>query len=223
MVEDPEMIRTQMQQTRASLTEKLEALEHQVVHTVQEATCAVAETVDTIKEAAQDTVGTVKETVHDTVETVREAFDVKLQFQRRPWVMFGGSVVLGYLAGNMAARNPVRRASRFSVSSAADREPDRRNEFVEASAPPARNGVGHKLREAIEPELDKFKALAIGALLGVVRDAAATAFQGEVGDQLREAFDHVTERLGGQTFKHPILSEENAAAPPSRAAGIRRF
>jgi len=221
MAEDPEMIRAQMEQTRASLTEKLEALEHQVVGTVQEATSAVADTVETIKEAAQETVGTVKETVQETVETVRETFDVKLQVRRRPWFMLGGSVLLGYMAGNLLERS--RRAPRRSAELPASR--GLASLAPEPAAPPSRDRLLHKLGEALQPELDKLKGLAIGALVGALRDVTTTALGEEFGEQVRETFDNVTERLGGQPFKHRILPETDEEscspgyAPPRARSG----
>jgi len=234
MAEDPEIIRAQMERTRASLTEKLEALENQVVGTVQEATSAVAETVETIKEAAQETVGTVKETVHETVDTVRQTFDLKLQFQRRPLLVMGGSALLGYLAGSIMPRSRGQRSSPefpavCGYDSAAQEPVRARKEAEYSSPPPPRNGLGHKLSEALQPEMEKLKGIAIGALIGVVRDMTVKSVGGELGDQLRETFDDITDRLGGKTFKHPLISEperdspNRRAAPPGRAEGLRRF
>jgi len=42
-----------MKETRTALTEKLETLENQVIGSVHEATCAVSETVASVKEAVQ--------------------------------------------------------------------------------------------------------------------------------------------------------------------------
>jgi uncharacterized protein YjbJ (UPF0337 family) len=229
---DPEMIRAQMEQTRASLTEKLEALEQQVVGTVQEATSAVANTVETIKEAAQETVGTVKETVQETVDTVRQTFDVKLQFQRHPWVMFGGSMAMGYVAAGLAERSmkAPRRPAELPLSQGlAGAAPALRNsESAEPLPPrPLRNGLAHKLGEALQPELEKLKGLAIGLLMGAARDLTASAVGEELGEQLRQTFDNVTERLGGHPFRRPILQEtgeepfSRRQAPPGRAAGMR--
>jgi phosphate uptake regulator len=74
MDDSPEVIRLQMEETRASLSEKLETLEQQVVGTVQDARAAVTDTVETVKEA-----------VHETVETVKDTFDIGAQMQRHPW------------------------------------------------------------------------------------------------------------------------------------------
>ena len=93
--DDPEVIRAQMQETRTALTEKLEALEHQVVDTVQATTSTVAETVQQVKAAVEDTVGTVKDTVQSAVGGVKESvqgavssvagvFDVRRHVRRLP-------------------------------------------------------------------------------------------------------------------------------------------
>jgi ElaB/YqjD/DUF883 family membrane-anchored ribosome-binding protein len=217
-----------MEQTRASLSEKIEALEQHVVETVHGATGAVADTVDTLKEAAQETVGTVKETVQQTVRSVRDAFDVPLQVRRHPWFMVGGSVVVGYVAGSMLVPD------RSTPSS--DREPrlvdtgDGRRQALAASSPvPARAPrFSDTLGEALRPEIDKFKRLAVGASMGLLRDLVAGSVRGDWGAELRRMIDDVTERLGGKTFKEPILAERPEQEmpyqrPPGRAAGTRRF
>jgi len=115
------MIRQQMEETRSSLQEKLETLEHQVVNTVQESVAAVTDTVESVKTAVQDTVDTVKDTVQGTVDTmkdtvqgtvdsvkdtvqetvatVKEHLDVRQYVERNPWAMFLGSAAVGYIGG----------------------------------------------------------------------------------------------------------------------------
>src|SRR5262249_47026222 len=101
MDDKTEVICHNIEETRSALSDKVEALEEQVVDTVQGTTSAVAETVDTVKEAVQETVEQVRETVQGTVEAVKETFDIRLQYERHPWLMFGGSVGLGFLAGKL--------------------------------------------------------------------------------------------------------------------------
>src|SRR5262245_43281642 len=111
--EDPEVIRRQMEAQRASLAEKLDTLENKIVRTVDDAREAVAETVQTVKDSVQSSVDTVKDTVSSSVETVKETLDVRLQVQRHPWAMFGGSVAVGFVAGwalNRALRSGRRTA-----------------------------------------------------------------------------------------------------------------
>ena len=108
------MIQQQMEETRNSLSEKLETLEQQVAENVQEASRAVTDSVDTIKEtvgAVQETVAAVKETVEetvanvkgsvaDTVTSVKDTFDLSLQVREHPWMMVGASVFVGYWVGS---------------------------------------------------------------------------------------------------------------------------
>src|SRR5262249_44007838 len=126
--DDPEVIHQQMAETRAALTEKLETLENQVVETVQGATSVVADTVDSVKDVVQTTVETVKgsvetvkESVQQTVENVKQTLDVNRQVQEHPWLMFGGSVAVGFLAGYLVEQSRPR-SSRLA---AADRAPAR--------------------------------------------------------------------------------------------------
>src|SRR5947209_5600271 len=107
--EPEEVIKHQMLETRASLAEKLETLEQQVVGTVQSATTAVTDTVESVKDAVQETVEMARASVHHTVEAVKDTFDLSLQVRRHPWFMMAGSVALGYAGGcllNRAGHRP---------------------------------------------------------------------------------------------------------------------
>jgi ElaB/YqjD/DUF883 family membrane-anchored ribosome-binding protein len=112
--ESPEVIEQQMEETRQSLTDKVAALENQVVGTVQTATQVVQDTVETMKSAVQETVSTVKDTVQESVSAVKdtvqesvsavtdgvkETFDVKHHVQENPALMVGGAVVAGLITG----------------------------------------------------------------------------------------------------------------------------
>src|SRR5262249_47659347 len=113
-MENEELIRKQMEETRTSLTEKLETLEEQVVGAGKDTSSAVTgtagavkDTVSTVKDSVQDTVSTVKDTVTETVtavkdtvqegvETVKSWLDLKAHTEKHPWMVMGGSVLLGY-------------------------------------------------------------------------------------------------------------------------------
>jgi len=106
MDHEAEVIKQQMEQTRSALAEKLETLEEQVAATVRSTTEAVSDTVDAVKGAVEGTVQSVensvdavKETFSESVESVKETFNLSHQMHERPWVMMGGGVVVGYLAG----------------------------------------------------------------------------------------------------------------------------
>jgi len=90
-----------MEETRASLADKLETLEQHVVETVTGTTAAVSETVENVKDAVHETVTSVKETVQDSVASVRNAFDISRQMNEHPWLLLSGSVALGYAVGRL--------------------------------------------------------------------------------------------------------------------------
>jgi len=126
MENEPEVIRKEMQDTRTSLTEKLEALSQQVTGTVHDARAAMLDTVDTFRGVVTETVSTVKEQVTGTVDTVKqqftgtvdsmkeqvagtvdsvkETFDLEHHVVNHPLAMVGGAVALGYLGGVMLNR-----------------------------------------------------------------------------------------------------------------------
>jgi ElaB/YqjD/DUF883 family membrane-anchored ribosome-binding protein len=118
--QDIEEARHGIEETRASMTEKLELLEERVRETLEETKSAVEDIVENVKGTVDETVGAVRETVDgakstvedivenvkgtmdETVTTVKQAFDLSYQVDRHPWLMFGGAVLLGSVIGNLA-------------------------------------------------------------------------------------------------------------------------
>jgi len=214
MDKEEERIQQQMAETRASLTEKLETLEQKVVGTVEEATTAVSETVDVIKDSVQGTVTAVNETVKESVETVKDWFDVSAHVQEHPWLMVGGSVAAGYCLGTFLSRT-----SRDRAHSALPSYPWMRNnstgeprEERPREERPTVGGTQTPIKSALSnwaPEIDKLKSLALGVLFGTAREMIASSVPEHVGDQLKEIFDSVTKKVGGE----PIPSSDLAPRP----------
>jgi len=231
MDDEPEVIRQQMDDTRSSLTDKIERLEQTVGQKVQSTTAAVTCTVESVKEAVQDTVDTVKGTVHDTVdtvkstvsstvETVKDAFDVRGYFQEYPWAAFGAAVGVGFAGGVLIASG--RRApshdvselrSRGQVSIAADPSHDggsrKRPLAAQASsvAAPmhAAAGLAGEMASKFGDELGKLKGVALGAVFGLVRDWVSRSSPPAVGTKLGEVIDDVTRKLGGEPIRGNLL------------------
>ena len=106
-----------LEETRTSMTEKMELLEDRVRETIEGTRSAVEHIVDNVKGTVEETVGTmkgtvdeakstvgnlvenVKDTMDSTVTKVRQSFDLQYQVAHRPWVTFGGAVLAGYFAG----------------------------------------------------------------------------------------------------------------------------
>ncbi len=220
MENQPEMIRSEMQRTRTALTEKLEALEQCVLGTVQCTTHAVQETVTAVKDTIEDTMCTVKHSVGDTVETVKQSFDLELQAQRHPWAMVGSAVCAGYLGGLVvhqlaqghapvqgppAQETPNERVTeRWSepakVAPAAETPPAQ-------SLAPRQNTWAQSLVTNFEPEIDKLKGLAIGALFNVVKGLLHPYVPRNVEPQVVEMVDSVTRKMGGRPLQGSIMEE----------------
>jgi len=194
-----ETIQLQMQETRASLTEKLETLEQKVVGTVENATAAVTETVDAIKESVQETVATVQEGVKDGVDSVKDFVDVPAHVRRRPWLMVGGSVAVGYCIGtfllpSLQSRSTPAPASRapWLPDQSKNGGSQRRAEALPPPAPAAPEPPG-----MFAAEVAKLKGLALGVLFGTARELLVSSMPTHIGEQLKEVVDSVTIKLGG--------------------------
>jgi len=239
MAEHPEVIRKQMAETRANLTEKLEAVENLVTDSVQSTTEAVSNTVDAVKdtvenvtESVHDTVAAVKDTVTDTVQTVADTFNLKRQFDRHPWLMFGGAVAAGYLASSLFRGKSHPNGENARDTEEESRQPSSRRaaSFVEGGdwSAPQQHGAP-EYRPAPQPpqeahsepreepreerkgwfwnELGQLKNLALGTLMGLVHDMAVRSLPGQLGQKVAEQVDHLTQNLGAEPI-HGLVSED---------------
>jgi hypothetical protein len=196
-----------MEETRSHLEEKLEALENQVSDTVQTTTAAVAETVDNVKETvekASETVGTVTEAVKETVESVGDTFNLWKQAERRPWLVFGGSVLVGFLGAQLVGRSDGEREEEEEAPSPAPRS---WSAPQENPAPPPRHAEQPEPEEKswFWDELGRFKGLAVGALMGVLRDLSKRVVPEPIGNRVAEEMDHLTTQLGGEPIHGSVL------------------
>lgn len=212
MDNETEVIKHQMLETRTALTEKLEALEDRVTSTVKETTDAVEETVGAVREAVEDTVHTMKDTVHDTVESVKETFDLKHQFEQRPWMMLGGSVLVGYLGATLFDRGCATQSASngWAPLSGHGGHPEERPRPTEAK--PAEPSLWDKAVEAFGPAISKLEGLAIGAAAGVVGkmilNAAPEALRGQLGDVIND----LTTGLGGKPQPDLLRPDDSGPA-----------
>jgi len=214
MDNETEVIREQMEETRASLTEKLETLEQQVVTTVQDATSAVTETVESVKDAVQETVTTVKDTVQDTVATVKgsvqdtvdgvkETFDLRHQVEQHPWGMVAGAVALGYLGGYLLSP-PRPRVVTANIGTQYPLPVSQPTTSAPSSSEPSWwTGVS----AMFAPEIAKVKGLALGVALGIVRDSITEAAPTQMKAELGNVFDSITAKLGGEPLQAPVLPQ----------------
>jgi len=204
-MENEEVIREDMEKTREALTEKLETLEKKLVDSVQGATTAV-----------KDTMSSVKETMHEGVETVKEAVDIPAHVERQPWLMFGGSVLCGYILGtlldNRKASTTVRDHSTpqpLKSTHTSHGNGHSKREKREPAAQPKENSWF----SMIEPEVNHLKGLALGVALGTVREMLTEQIPPHLAGELRGVIDAVTKKVGGEPL--PSTDFEFAKAKES--------
>jgi len=199
MENETELIRDQMAETRTALSEKLGALEDAVLGTVEGTTRSVTETVEAVQEAVQDTVGTVKESVQETVQTVKSAFDLSEQMEKRPWLMMGGAVVVGYVGGRLLMSPDHKALPPPSDGSAAPRPPSR-TEAATAAVSSAASTTADWLEELAGPLLKQAQGLALGVLAGV----AADLIQNSAPEGMRGQLNEMVEKFASSVGTTPI-------------------
>jgi ElaB/YqjD/DUF883 family membrane-anchored ribosome-binding protein len=179
--QDSAEMRHEIDSTRSAMADKLEALENRVMDTVQSA-----------QEAVQDSLQGAK----DTVASVKRTFDIKHQIEQRPWTIMGGCLLVGLALGHLMPRGrpqslkaPGRRAEHGNDATAGP-APRFRTE------PPSQPGVLEPFRE----EIDKVKGIAIGYVLGLVRDSIKDTVP-QLATQIGELLDGITTKLGGEPIQ----------------------
>jgi len=202
------VIRDEMEQTRANLAEKLGALENQVRETVSGATEAVSSTVEGVKD--------VVSSVSETVETVTETFNVTRQVEQHPWMAVGAAMATGFVLAQVIGRPshlaegappatspppaPPQPAASHHATSQATGAPQPTQQHHES-------GVMHSL-EAMLPDMkgvmgtvvSSLGGLAVGGLMGVIREMAARGLPPEWKGDVSRLIDQVTTQLGGKTL-----------------------
>jgi len=202
-----EVIRDEMEQTRANLAEKLGALENQVRETVSGATEAVSSTVEGVKE--------VVSTVSETVESVTETFNVSKQFEQHPWMAFGAAVATGFVIAQVIGRSSHPAPAHVpSPSPALDLPPRPAAASTSAAHQPRQaegtgeeSGLMHSLKSALpdvsgvmNTMVSNLGGLAVGSLMGVIREMAAQGLPREWQGEVTKLVDQVTTQLGGKVL-----------------------
>ncbi len=220
MDQEPDVIRHQIEDTRSSLTDKIETLENQVLATVQNARQTVEGTIENVRETVEETIENVKSSVENTVDSVKETFDVRRQVERHPWAAVGCSFAAGFAVGTLleSRRGPlfgpsgwVDRMGEGSRYPATYREPEHRRAAEaprqELTRQPSGPSWFDRLLTQFQPEIDRAKEMAIGALMGVARDYAKANLP-MLSPQIDELMNRVTEKVGGEPVHRPMTGSQ---------------
>lgn len=203
-----EMIHRQMEQTRASLGDKLEALESQVLDTVHTATEGVASAVEGVKATV--------DTVSETVTSVTESLNFTKYVEDNPFGAVGCSMGVGFTAGLLfGGSNPPPQPA--AAPPAAPAQPAPAPAPVQAAAPPCAAPAPADGAGLLHTATTGLAALAAGALGGVLRGLIANHLPTDLHGPLGGLVKQVTEGLGlAPTPPTP------APASPASAAETRR-
>jgi ElaB/YqjD/DUF883 family membrane-anchored ribosome-binding protein len=218
-----EVIRDQMEGTRASLADKLEALESQVLGTVHSAT----ETVSSAVEGAKDVVSSVTEgakdvvdTVTETVESVKESLSINRYVEQYPWASLGVAVAAGFAAGQLLPRIGGTSGDRSQALSPASSGGYGSGGYSQAAAParsyqPAASeshrDEGSSWTSALSgvwsTAATTVEGLAVGTLMGAIKDLVSRSLPQQWQGELTRMVDDVTTRLGGKVVQGNPLQE----------------
>ncbi len=198
-----EMIQRQMEQTRASLGDKLGALESQVLDTVQTATEGVATAVEGVKATV--------DTVSETVQSVTESLNFTKYVEDNPLGAVGCSMGVGFTAGLLfGGSNPPPQPAAAPppppVQAAPAPAPVQAAAPCAAPAPADGAGLLHLATTGLA-------GLAAGALGGVLRGLIVSHLPKDLHGPLSGFVSQITEGLG----LGPSPNEDTQAAPASAA------
>lgn len=196
--------------------------------TVDSVKDSVEGTVESVRETFQSAADSVKDTFHSAAEGFKDTFDLPKQMDRHPWLMLGGAVAVGFVAGKLLDRAPqVGRAAYGLAERAASTMATTASAVGSAasaagSAASAAGSMLGTLENMFGPEINKVKELALGALIGVIRDMAVKAAPETLAPQVRDVIDGFTSKLGGKPVEGTVLGEQSTDEPAYERPG-RRF
>lgn len=210
--ESPEEVQRRIDQTKASLVEKLEALEEKASETVNATSETISETVDTVKEAVQS--------VAEKVQSAGEAMSLRYQMQQRPLWVLGGAITLGcmasyFLGGSSKGRRAAEKDSNGDRTAHPWKSWEPAAAATPAPAPAPREPAAAEKKDGIWSHVGDLVGLGIGSLMGVVRDMTTRSLPMALGSEVAHEIDRFTESLGGKPIQGPILPTE----PRSETAG----
>jgi len=205
MENETDVIRNQMTETRSSLTEKVERLQETVTATLENAASSVTDTVTSVTDAVQDTIHNVSDTVEHTVDSVKQTFDFRQQIQNHPWLLLGGAVGLGYLAGSLVGPRQRYRSTSWGRAEVAPPAYTPAASYASSPSTPASPPAAGKgsswfdgLREAISPAVKQLQGLAVGAATGLLSEMVLKATPEALRSDLAKIADNLTTSLGGK-------------------------
>jgi len=215
-----EVIHHQMEEKRASLAEKLDVLENQVLGTVQDATATVANTVEDVKSAVDN----VTDSVQDAVQSVKETFDISEHVRRNPWAALGTAFAVGFAGAWLLGPSSGSKSSSTSFGSLGMGPTPTPPPTPTPSPVASSNGHGSSSESAGEGTwthiLETVQGMAVGALMHVVGEVATQSVPDSMRSDVSNLLDEITTSLGGKPI--PRSSGSGTSSFSSGSEGIQK-
>lgn len=188
----PEQIEQEMAQTRDSLASKVNALETQVVGTVQTAADTVSSTVEAVKSLVSIAPEAVSETVKQASSAVTDAFkgvfDISARVRENPLPAVGIAALAGGLLGYLTG------SSRSSYRALADASPPAAAPAPAYSAPaPGKPGIMDEFMGMVSGKLKELAQTALESMSTAVKHNIETGVPKLVDDAATRLTDKLSD------------------------------
>jgi len=200
----PEEIEHEMHLTRESITEKVAALESQVVGSVQTAADTLSDTVAAVKSfvsSAPETVSDgVKQATAAVSDAVKSTFDISAHVERHPWTAVGASALVGCVVGWLVSHGRSDRAVTTPMSAP-----------TSAGAPPvrpvarAKPGLADEFMGMIGDKAKELARTALETVAAAVKENIQTGLPHLVNDAAARLTD-----TGTGADEHPFAHRFSA-------------
>jgi uncharacterized protein YoxC len=211
----PTQLEQDMFQTRESITEKVAALENQVIGTIQTAADTVTDAVDSVKEAVTSAPTAVSDTLKETVQAVKDtwhntvgSFSVSRCVRNNAGLALGPTILGGFVIGYGFSGRRVRR----SLSSQQLLSPDAR-ELLER---PVQRPAAHARQPSlIDGWLEKIGA-ELRSLGEEAMDTAIRSLKQNIKDQVPAAVESAVHQITDPIRTAGVRGRPSHAMPNGR-------
>jgi len=216
-----EVIRDEMEHTRASLADKLQALEGQVSKTVSGASETVGSAVEGVKD--------VVEGVSETVESVTNTLNIPKHIENHPWAAIGIAVGVGFMAAQLFSRSgngnghthaeprpdadhPRREEAGRELAGKEqhEQEPAKQEGFLESLLPDMQGVLGTATTGV--------SSLAVGSVMAIVREMVVHGLPDHWKNEMTELVDDITKQLGGKPAPADDAGDKGGQPTPTGSA-----
>jgi ElaB/YqjD/DUF883 family membrane-anchored ribosome-binding protein len=223
-----EVIRHQMEAKRASLSDKLDALENQVLETAHEATSAVTQ----IAKDVTEVVDNVTEDIQETVQSVKDTFDIGEKIRQNPWTSIAGAFAVGfagaYLIGSAKRSAPAHSELHFPRTNGFTPHTEPARAFVNepketAKEPPKETSESSSSLTSLlgivgTETMNKVKGLAVGTLMGVLAEVVVNAVPTSLKTEVTNLMTDLNTQLGGKAL-FTLDKSEQGTQPAEQQQG----